>query len=260
VIIVNRIGLTRLRAAAIVAAPLALWAAASVPNAAAAQSSAAQSSADAATDGAAAEPVLQLSPATVEPAALTPGSTSDWPIGVTTRSVTLETLLLAVRAEGPLASLPVAAGADPLVTLEVRSCPVPWTAGACAVGERIVIPSTSLAELSVSGFSLADPDGTVPAGVQLLVSASLSTEADDDAQGRSAAVTVRVDASGEPDAAGPAHDGGPAGRGAIADTGLRIGGYAALGLFAVLTGLLLPRLVAQTPKRSGPPKQSGRRA
>lgn len=169
------------------------------------------------------------------PAVLAPGSTSRWLIGVTSRAVTLHDLRVRLLADGPLLGL---ASSDPsagVVTVRVRSCTAAWVAGVCQSGENTVIPATRLSSLGAAA-SLANPDGGVPAGVELLLEVTLSPSAGNSAQGLAATLVARVDAAGEP--AGAADFPGAA----LPDTGFRLGIFAALGLGAVLAGALASKL------------------
>ncbi|MDQ0032151.1 hypothetical protein [Arthrobacter bambusae] len=168
------------------------------------------------------------------PTVLAPGSTNRWSIGVTTRAVTLRDLRLRLLAEGALAQFDASDPAARLVTVSVRSCATAWTAEACRSGEKTVIPATTLSALGGT-TSLANPDGGIPAGVELLLEVALSPSAGNSAQGLSATITARVDAAGEPVSALDIPAAG------LPDTGFRLGIFALLGLGAVLVGAVASR-------------------
>ncbi|UKA58865.1 hypothetical protein [Arthrobacter sp. FW306-2-2C-D06B] len=170
------------------------------------------------------------------PAVLAPGSTSRWSIGVTTRAVTLRDLTMRLRAEDPLGQLSASDPLARLVTVDVRSCPTAWVSEVCPSGENTVISATTLASLSDTGaVSLANPDGGIPAGVELLLSVTLSPAAGNGVQGLSTRIAARVDAAGEPVSARdfPGI--------ALSDTGFRLGIFALLGIGAVLAGAAASR-------------------
>ncbi|MHC6223084.1 hypothetical protein [Arthrobacter sp. MMS24-S77] len=170
------------------------------------------------------------------PAVLAPGSTSTWSIGVTSRAVTLHDLRLRLRAEEPLGQLSASDSLARHVTVDVRSCPGAWVAGACPSGENTVISATTLASLSDTGMvSLANPDGGIPAGVELMLSVTLSPAAGNGVQGLSTRIAARVDALGEPVSARDFPAMG------LADTGFRLGIFAVMGLGAVLAGVFASR-------------------
>ncbi len=169
------------------------------------------------------------------PAVLAPGSTSRWSIGVTSRAVTLHDLRMRLLADGALARFAASDASARLVIVDVRSCPTVWVSEVCRSGESTVIPATTLSSLG-GAISLANPDGGIPAGVELLLEVTLSPSADNSAQGLSTIITARVDAAGEPAAARefPGI--------ALPDTGFRLGIFALLGLSAVLAGALASKL------------------
>lgn len=173
------------------------------------------------------------------PVVLAPGSTSRWSIGVTTRAVTLHDLKIRLLADGTLGQLAAPDDLARLVTVEVLSCTTGWVAEACPSGERTVIPATTLSRLGTP-TSLANPDGGIPSGVELLLNVTLSPSAGNSAQGLSTTITARVDAMGEPATAPDLPGTG------LADTGFRLGAFALLGLGAVLAGVLASRLVRRT--------------
>lgn len=173
------------------------------------------------------------------PAVLVPGSTSRWSIGVTSRAVTLHDLRMRLRAEGALGQLAVPDSLARLVTVDVRSCRTEWVSGACPSGENTVISATTLSSLSDLGtVSLANPDGGIPAGVELQLTVTLSPTAGNSVQGLSTRIAARVDAAGEPE---PAKDIPAIG---LPDTGFRLGIFALLGLGAVLAGAFASRLAS----------------
>jgi hypothetical protein len=169
------------------------------------------------------------------PAVLAPGSTSRWSIGVTARAVTLHDLRMRLLADGPLMELAASDESARVVTVGVRSCTTAWAAAVCRSGENTVIPTTTLSSLG-GATSLANPDGGIPAGVELLLEVTLSPSAGNSVQGLSTRITARVDAAGEP--AGPHDFPGTA----LADTGFRLGIFALLGLGTVLAGALASKL------------------
>lgn len=171
------------------------------------------------------------------PSVLEPGSTSRWSIGVTARAVTLHDLRMRLRAEDPLGQLSASDSLARLVSVDVRSCPTAWVSEVCPSGENTVISATTLASLSDAGIaSLANPDGGIPAGVELLLSVTLSPAAGNSVQGLSTRIAARIDAAGEPVSARdfPGI--------ALPDTGFRLGIFALLGLGAVLAGAAASRL------------------
>lgn len=169
------------------------------------------------------------------PAVLAPGSTRRWSIGVTTRAVTLHDLSVRLLAHGPLMELAASDASARVVTVSVRSCTTAWTAAVCRSGENTVIPATTLSSLG-GAASLANPDGGIPAGVELLLEVTLSPSAGNSAQGLSTIITARVDAAGE---STEARDFPGI---ALSDTGFRLGIFALLGLGAVLAGALASKL------------------
>jgi len=186
-----------------------------------------------------AEPDLLLESRGRAPATLAPGTTSTWILGITTKEVRLNDLSLHLSAAG---SLPDAAdhGPEDLLTVEVTACPGRWSAGHCPAGPQEVIPRTPLGSVDGTVHSLDVPDGGIPAGVELLAAVTLSPAAGNTVQGLSVKLTARVDAAGEPLAQQPMQvpDGGLPPGGALADTGLRLGGLALLGAAAVVAGIL----------------------
>ncbi|MCZ9884797.1 hypothetical protein [Arthrobacter sp. B2a2-09] len=180
-------------------------------------------------------PDLILTHGGSNPAVLAPGTTSRWSIGVTTRAVTLHDLRMRLLADGALVQFAASDASARLVTVDVRSCATAWVSEVCRSGENTVIPATTLSSLGGT-VSLANPDGGIPAGVELLLEVTLSPSAGNSAQGLSARITARVDAAGEPAAARdfPGM--------ALPDTGFRLGIFGLLGLGAVLVGALASRL------------------
>ncbi|WP_120521674.1 hypothetical protein [Arthrobacter celericrescens] len=199
-----------------------------------------------------AEPDLLLEGRGRAPAALFPGSTSSWVLGITTKEVRLSDLSLHLSVAG---SLPGAAdkGLEDLLTVEVTACPGRWSAGQCAAGPQKVVPRTPLASLDGTIHSLAVPDGGLPAGVELLAAVTLSPAAGNAVQGLSVRLTARVDAAGEPLTQRPdtqVPDGGQPPGGALADTGFRLGGLALLGAAAVAAGIATAAWARRTAARN----------
>ncbi|WP_423183038.1 hypothetical protein [Arthrobacter sp. NyZ413] len=172
------------------------------------------------------------------PAVLVPGSTSRWSIGVTTRAVTLHDLKIRLLADAPLGQLAASDDLARLVTVEVLSCATGWAARTCPSGEKTVIPPRPLSSLGTP-TSLANPDGGIPSGVELLLNVTLSPSAGNSAQGLSTRITARVDAMGEPATAQDVRGTG------LANTGFRLGIFALLGLGAVLAGTFAARFAAR---------------
>lgn len=201
---------------------------------------------DAGTPGTAERPDLILDAGPVEGNMLSPGSTATWNLGVTTRAVTLSELTLLLRAEGALAS--ASEPTDPAAaTVQVQSCDTFWINGICPGGGVTVIPRTPLgglygeagrADLVEAGIR----PGEVSKGSRLLVSVHLPSAAPNSVQGFTADLVARVDAAGEAwvTGAGVPDDmaGSTGGRGDLAQTGFRLGGFLLLGLGAVAAGLL----------------------
>lgn len=189
---------------------------------------------------------LQLTQDTARaPTLLSPGTSSEWQLGVTTRNVSLETLTLALWANGSLVQLPSTGNRPEPLTVAVVACGTDWVGSRCSGEEWLVVPETAVTDLAGYTATLATGAGVLPAGVHLRVVVTMPETAGNETQGRGVEVTAMVVASGELESIDNSGSGGAAGHGAgLAHTGLSTVGYAVLGVAAASSGLLLARLRA----------------
>ncbi|MFP3466387.1 hypothetical protein [Leifsonia sp. SIMBA_070] len=160
---------------------------------------------------------------------LVPGATFVWPLEVTTDVDQLDSLLGRLTAAGAL-------GTSDDITAQVVSCPAAWVDDRCAAGEHEVLPATPLDRLPAERAALQSAPQPRPGITHLEVRIHVASDAR--LTGDAAlTTTLQVDASGQ-DAPG-SHPVDPAlSSASLADTGWSIGGYGALGLAAIGTGLL----------------------
>jgi hypothetical protein len=171
-------------------------------------------------------PLLQLTsdpPETVR--ILTPGESAAWNVGVTTRAATVESLVGAVRASGPLAA------AAPDTTIAIASCRVPWQGSECTGNLFAVLAPTKLANLSDSTLKLTDVQQPIPRGLYIQVRVGLPSDTPLGAQGSDLTVKLKVVAAGRDEQKAAtrlsAH---------MASTGLDVVGFGLLGAIAVAAG------------------------
>ncbi|SDP36694.1 hypothetical protein SAMN04515671_3904 [Nakamurella panacisegetis] len=124
---------------------------------------------------------------------LGPGQTAQWPIGVTTSAVRLESL--SVRVTTPSGQDSRLNGS---LSFSVRGCTSRWLGANCPAIAIDVAPTMTAVAWHNHQAEIQLPDGTVPRDVELLLAVSLAADATNAVRGERGQVVIEVSALGEP--------------------------------------------------------------
>lgn len=126
-----------------------------------------------------------------------PGVTTEWPIGVTTAVLHLDSLRVRVTLPGgPDDEL------DCHLSISLRGCPVARIGNRCPAVALELAPKTAAAAVGNRSIQLAHTDGTVPKDVNLLLGVTLDDTVGQQVQGETALIRVQVVANGVLEASG----------------------------------------------------------
>ncbi|MFK0040260.1 hypothetical protein ACIQTW_10500 [Paenarthrobacter sp. NPDC090517] len=174
---------------------------------------------------------------------LNPGGRADWAVDVYARGEaagSLEVWIQPAETPGPDSE---SKGLRDFLSVQLRSCELPWEGTSCAHGEENLLGPTGLNLAEGLRIDLMKDGSTWSRGTYVLVSAALSEDVPEEVQGSRTQIVVGVHGSGDAagDGAATGRPGGPPSSVGLAGTGARLAGFAALGVFAVAAGFAFVR-------------------